>query len=90
MEEQNFLDTIFQEKLDFRQLFDTYFNMFSLDLGGDFHHNIILVLSALMRMETFSEDDECFNCLKSHDEKILKMVQDVLTVNAMELEQHKY
>lgn len=40
-DEQTFLDTIFPEKVDFRSLFDTYFDMFKMDLGGDFHHIII-------------------------------------------------
>ena len=64
--------------------------MFTLDLGGDFHHNIIVVLSALMKMETFSEDDECFSYLKSHDEKILKMIQDILTIHALDIEEKKF
>jgi E3 ubiquitin-protein ligase HUWE1 len=78
-EEQAFLDLIFPEKVDFRSLFDTYFDMFKMDLGGEFHFIIIQVLSSLMRTETFSEDDECFSCLRSHDEQIMKMVQDVLS-----------
>lgn len=69
---------IFPEKVDFRSLFGTYFELFKLDLGGDFHLTIIQVFHQLMKTDNFSEEDDCFSAFKNHDESFMKMLSDVL------------
>ena len=76
--EQDFLDTVFTEKLDFGEVFNIYFGIFTSD-SAKLQKEIILAIETLLCTDTPAEQDECFNSVKAHDELIMSMVQDVLS-----------